>query len=86
MVLGLAVLTHLGVARMTPNFGLFGTYGNAYLDQYVEDIDPPPAHLPPYPIPLTPPPYAPSDPTTLTVNAIFWKYVEMGAFEGSAGL
>ena len=49
MVLGLVVLTHLGVAGMTPILGLFGTDKNAYLNQYVEDIDsptPPPRQAP----------------------------------------
>ena len=57
MGLGLVVLTHLGIARMTPIFGLFGTYGNAYLDQYVEDIDPHPPRTPtPLPDSPNPPP------------------------------
>ena len=48
MVLGLAVSTHLGVAGMTPILGLFGMDKNAYLDQYVEDIDSPTPPRPTY--------------------------------------
>ena len=55
MVLGLVVLTHLGVAGMTPILGLFGTDKNAYLNQYVEDIESPtPPHAKPPPPTYTP--------------------------------